>query len=802
MLLWCIALSWAEGPSGQVVEAPIQPPVLVNQASLTYPPQAGDQHGDVHVRVWIDEHGHVSKVEAVSGPEVFHEVAVRAGYELLWEPATQEGLAVPSSAIVSFHFAPPELPEDLPHEGHLEVLIEDRGQDDTSVQSRTTLEAEALEESAGQDLAGVVAQVSGVTLATGSGNLAKPIIRGSTERRLLLLHDGVRHASQKWGPDHAPELDPFSAGSISVVRGAAGARYGPDAIGGVLLVEPPPMRSEPGVASTMLGGFSSNGTRGHLAARVDGVAQAAPRLSMRAEGSFAEGQDLSAPGYVLANTASWVASGGGALQWTGDLHQLRLSASHFHQKAGVFYGVQADSPQAFQDQLSAAQPANAGLWEADWAIDRPYQGVSHDQVSLHSTSSLGHWSLQGVYAFQLNQRQEYEQVREAVEGPQYDFTLRTHSVDVLLAHEPTRLEHAWIEGGLGLQGSFQENVYSGYALLPNYRAFSGGVFGYQRVSNQRLSGELGLRMDGLFRAAYLDEQDYQRHQARGSLQDACSDAGERFRCPAAFQSVSASLGALLRVVPEHLDWKLDLSSTGRIPNADELYLIGAAPSFPVYALGDPDLGVERAWGATSTLGLTSHWVEAEVSGFGSLVQDYILFAPSIGESGPDYEVTIRGSWPVYAYQAVDARLLGADGRIDLLPQEIVGLTLGAATVLATELDSGRHLVGTPPDSGRVRLVLRAPTPGSIDRLEAHVESELVRKQHRVDPELDFAPAPAGYALWSAGLSAGLQLRGTPLRVGASGHNLLNSSYRSYNSLLRYYADAPGRDLRLRVGFDL
>ncbi len=44
------------------------------------------------------------------------------------------------------------------------------------------------------------------------------------------------------GPDSLPmeatEIDPFSAGSISVIRGAAGARYGPDAIGGVILVEP------------------------------------------------------------------------------------------------------------------------------------------------------------------------------------------------------------------------------------------------------------------------------------------------------------------------------------------------------------------------------------------------------------------------------------------------------------------------------------------------------------------------------------------------------------------------------------
>ena len=38
------------------------------------------------------------------------------------------------------------------------------------------------------------------------------------------------------GVDHATEIDPFSAGAIRIVRGAAGTRFGPDAIGGVIIV--------------------------------------------------------------------------------------------------------------------------------------------------------------------------------------------------------------------------------------------------------------------------------------------------------------------------------------------------------------------------------------------------------------------------------------------------------------------------------------------------------------------------------------------------------------------------------------
>ena len=66
--------------------------------------------------------------------------------------------------------------------------------------------------------------------------------------------------------------------------------------------------------------------------------------------------------------------------------------------------------------------------------------------------------------------------------------------------------------------------------------------------------------------------------------------------------------------------------------------------------------------------------------------------------------------------------------------------------------------------------------------------------------LDFAPAPPGYMLLGAGVQAVVGRR-NPVRVGLDAHNLLNTTYREYSSLIRYYADRPGRDIRLRVGMD-
>jgi iron complex outermembrane receptor protein len=43
------------------------------------------------------------------------------------------------------------------------------------------------------------------------------------------------------GVANMPEIDPFMAQKLTVIKGAAGVRYGSDAIAGVIMVEPNPL---------------------------------------------------------------------------------------------------------------------------------------------------------------------------------------------------------------------------------------------------------------------------------------------------------------------------------------------------------------------------------------------------------------------------------------------------------------------------------------------------------------------------------------------------------------------------------
>ncbi|MBX2798139.1 MAG: TonB-dependent receptor [Myxococcales bacterium] len=794
----------ADPPGMATEDEPIRPdvpPRLLQQAVPSYPEEASQSrlHGDVTVLVDIDHTGEVVASRFESGEEIFRAAALQAASLLRFEPAQRSGAPVAATTRVRFHFAPPG---DDVSDDFVEEVVVHGSPDLEDTHARTTLDSADLERSAGDDFAETLTQVPGVTHAPGLADASKPIIRGQPERRLLVLYDGVRHESQKWGPDHGTEIDPFSAGSISVVRGAAGARYGPDAIGGVILVAPPPLRQEPGVGGTALAGFASNGQRPHGAMRLDAAPEAVPGLSLRVEGNVAIGATQRTPTYLLGNTASRTWNLGAATTYQWQSGQISASWHHHDFRAGVFYGVRNSTPSDFEAQLALDVPATADLWTVTYDIDRPMQAVSHDVAILKADlfGKLG--SLEATYALQVNLRQELEQVRDSVTGPQFDFTLRTHSVDVLYHHPTVTPPFGQLEGGVGLQGSFQENVYRGLSLIPSYRSFSGGAFAYERLSLARVDLEVGARIDALTRAAFLRERDYEAHARRDVLSPAdCTEGPTSVRCPASYDTGSVSVGGLVHLVPEHLDVKVDLSTASRFPNVDELYLLGSAPTFPVFANGSPSLRVETAWGGSLTTGLRLGALEAEVSAYGQLVDDYIYFAPRLNDSGePRFDVTIRGTWPSYGYRAVQALFYGVDGSLQLGPTAPVGLNVRGSLVRATERPSGAFLIGTPADRLHLALIGRPRTVGPLRDVEIRLTSDLVATQSRVDEGVDFASAPPGYALMGASIEARIP-GDRPIRVGVTARNLLDTPYREYTSLLRYYADQPGRDVRLRLGMD-
>ncbi|MCU0426262.1 MAG: TonB-dependent receptor plug domain-containing protein, partial [Candidatus Kapabacteria bacterium] len=118
------------------------------------------------------------------------------------------------------------------------VVAERTTSENIPTQAITTISAQELERTRGQTLGESLQNVPGITLLQTGASIAKPVIRGLHSQRVVVVNAGVQQEGQQWGAEHAPEIDPFAAQRIEVVRGAAGVEYGAGAIGGVIRIEP------------------------------------------------------------------------------------------------------------------------------------------------------------------------------------------------------------------------------------------------------------------------------------------------------------------------------------------------------------------------------------------------------------------------------------------------------------------------------------------------------------------------------------------------------------------------------------
>ena len=195
-----------------------------------------------------------------------------------------------------------------------------------------------------------------------------------------------------------------------------------------------------------------------------------------------------------------------------------------------------------------------------------------------------------------------------------------------------------------------------------------------------------------------------------------------------------------------------------------------------------------------TLGYRNAIFSTEISGYTNTIDNYIYFAPLTVDGSLQNVTLINGSFPIYKFQSVDAHFYGLDGTVHFLEESPLATSISAATVRAWNRDTDEHLVGIPPDSIRIKCGWNG------ERVSLQPSVSYVAKQHRVLSKLDFLDPPDDFWLLNIQATVKDELMGSNLTWNLNARNLLNAQYRRYTSLLRYYADEPGRDIQFFVYF--
>ncbi len=108
-------------------------------------------------------------------------------------------------------------PEHHLHELGLINIVTDREPQKLIVNS-VEIKQKELDKLRGETFGQTLRNLTGVnTIQTGS-SISKPVIHGLHSSRILILNNGIRQEGQQWGSEHAPEIDPFVATKLTVIK--------------------------------------------------------------------------------------------------------------------------------------------------------------------------------------------------------------------------------------------------------------------------------------------------------------------------------------------------------------------------------------------------------------------------------------------------------------------------------------------------------------------------------------------------------------------------------------------------------
>jgi iron complex outermembrane receptor protein len=571
----------------------------------------------------------------------------------------------------------------------------------------------------------------GLSATTMGPATARPVVRGMSGDRVLMLEDGARVGDVSGsGSDHATALDPSSARRIEVVRGPAALLYGSNALGGVINV----IRDE--VPSSVPHHFTGSATAQTqtVSDAFSGSSSVRMRLSdhvpLRLEVTGRTSDDLATPAGPLQNTRADTWSAGAGSAYVSDWGHVGGAFRVYNNSYGIpggFVGGHAAGVRVEMERTSSKLRAEV--------LDPfgPFESVSLD----------------GTYTWYRHREIEPPDILGTA------FELQTLSGDVLARHGALGPLSA---GAIGVRTSWEDFGFGGSLFTPDARRYTGAAYVFEEIHLDPVRLEAGLRYDWV-RADPLQEDPM---STIGAIRDRT------------FQAASGSLG-LLYNVGGGVTLGASVARAFRTPDINELYSEGPHLAAYSFEVGNPALGTEVGTGVDVVVRFGSERAHAEVTGFYNDITGYV-YGEETGEIS-------RVQLPIYQFQGRDALLKGFEGGFDV---RIVGdlvLDGTASYVHGTLKESDRPLPLIPPFHGR--LGLEYDRPGWFVGGEAEVAAE----QDRIG---EFETTTAGYSVFHASGGVRVTLGGRLNVVTVSVDNLTDEQYRNHLSRVKEIMPEAGR----------
>jgi len=614
----------------------------------------------------------------------------------------------------------------------------------------------------------------GVASITAGNMVGKPVIRGLSGNQIQVLSNGIGVDYQQYGERHPPNIDPFLAGRIEVVRGASSLLYGSGALGGAIDVQAPafvfmPEGESEALADTLFV-YHSNNEQWDTGAK---ARASTDRFSLDAGIMGRSAGDLTTP-----NAATAAESGNPSdPKFTGELPFTNFDQLNAQFGAGVLtdvgeFGVRYNQ---WNNENNFLLPTGKGigLW------------LNNDQLQLTGAMPFASgWELKPTLSWQHNLRRANSPGQPLSAG--YDGTINLEFDRYVARLEAIHGPLGPFDGGtLGVEYSNKIQYSRGTTVLaPGGEVSNLALFAFESKDIGDWTLQAGLRHDW--------------HSVTG-------DAGKT-RAPVTnfvgrdshdFSVFTGSLGAVYRLT-DQVAIASNLGRGFRAPSLFELYADGVHGGVAAIQEGNPDLQAEESINVDLGLRWNTPRLQGSATVYRNAISNYI-YLQDTGRS--------RNGLPIFAYEQDDALLTGLEleASWQVTDQLEFGGTLDLVRGTNDRTDEDLPLL--PADSLRLEATYWFAERGPIREpyLTLGMRHAAARDAAPGEPFAQFDLLPFGTASTDAYTLADLDLGfafrafGNRLaRVDLTVRNLFDTEYRDFLDTYKGYALSPGRDIRLSL----
>jgi len=601
-------------------------------------------------------------------------------------------------------------------------------------------------------LGDALADMPGVRTNSSGASTGKPVIRGLTNTRVLVVDDGQRLEHNQWGDDHFSSVEPAAASRIEVIRGPASVLYGSDALGGVVnIIEadlPDAIGRTPFAQGNVTAGFGSNNRQPDGSGTFEG---ASGSWGFRASATGRTAQDVHTPAYVL---------------WNSGYHNVGGSGSvGYHTSWGSLVGRYT----LRRDRLQ--------LTDSDSAFTG-YARTDDDRVHLDMSAGLGASRLEWTAGYETNRRSEYDDATTTTAA--FGMREKTYTTEAHLHHSLGALN-----GVLGASGEYATNDNFGEEhLMPNSTTGGAALYAFEQADAGRWNLSFGARYDYRHLGADADT----------TLGNGAANLK--------WNSVTGNAG-LLYHVSEPVALVLNLGRGFRAPSGFDLFANGPHEATATFERGNPNLKTETSFNTDLSLRIQSGSAVAEFGGFVNSIHDFIYTVPT-GQTDS------ASGLAIFNVTQGDAVLAGFETQLEYHPTEYLHLQGTADYVRGKNTSTRESLPAMPPFRATYLARLEGHKIGALLEPYVSIGGETNARQTRLNPaEVTFFASafngagyrPASYSLLNlgAGFTAPAS-SGRTIAFDFQLRNALNQQWADYLSHLKTNAPNPGmgRNFMARV----